>query len=854
MMTKKILSDHSYDSDKIQVLEGLESVRKNPGMYIGSTDEHGLHHLIYEVVDNSVDEALAGFCTRVEVTLNKDGTVTVVDNGRGIPVDLHEKYHKPGVELIMTMLYSGGKFDRKAYKVSGGLHGVGVSVVNALSTWLEVKVRRNGKEYYQKYQHGITACPLKIIGKATDTGTTVRFLPDPTIFETTEFNYDTVATRLREMAFLNAGLQIEITDQKNKKHDIFVYNGGVSEFVTFLNRNKTALHPNPIYFQDERHGMQAEVALQYTDGYTENIFSFANNINTYEGGTHLVGFKGALTRVFNDYAKHNKLIDDNDSLTGEDCREGLTAVVSVKVSAPQFEGQTKMKLGNSEVRGIVEGICSDKLAEFFEENPSVAHIIIEKAILSSKARDAARKARELTRRKGLLESTALPGKLADCSSREPDKSELYLVEGDSAGGCFSGDTQIALTDGRSLSFKQLVEEHNLGKRNFCYTIRHDGRIGIEEIKNPRVTKQDAEVIRIVLDNTQEIVCTPNHLFMLRDGSYKQAKELTKSDSLMPLRKKLSEIKKSITIKGYNQTYFKKTAGALRELYENQGSISEEAYDELRRSKNDHCLLKLSTFIDRFFNGDIQVATEAIANYNHKITDITPITERINVYDIEVPHTHNFALACGVFVHNSAKGARNREFQAILPLRGKILNVQKARMDKILKNEEILAMITAIGTGISEEFNIENARYHRIILMTDADVDGEHIRTLLLTFFFNYMRPIIEKGYLYIAQPPLYKISKGKTVEYAYNDRERNQIMKKLGNTGINIQRYKGLGEMNPEQLWETTMDPQRRMMLKVTIEDAMAAVDLFDVLMGEAVEPRKQFIEVHAKDVINLDI
>ena len=1071
MMAKKIISDHSYDSDKIQVLEGLESVRKNPGMYIGSTDERGLHHLIYEVVDNSVDEALAGFCTKVEVTLNKDGSATVDDNGRGIPVDLHEKYHKPGVELVMTMLYSGGKFDRKAYKVSGGLHGVGVSVVNALSTWLEVKVRRNGQEYYQKYEKGITACALKTLGKATDTGTTIRFLPDASIFETTEFNYDTVATRLREMAFLNAGLQIEITDQKNKKHDVFVYNGGVSEFVTFLNRNKTALHPNPIYFQDERDGMQAEVALQYTDGYTENIFSFANNINTYEGGTHLIGFKGALTRVFNDYAKSNKIIDDNDSLTGEDCREGLTAVISVKVSAPQFEGQTKMKLGNSEVRGIVEGICGDKLAEFFEENPSVAHIIIEKAILSSKARDAARKARELTRRKGLLESTALPGKLADCSSREPDKSELYLVEGDSAGGCFSGDTRIALADGRSLSFKELAEEHNQGKRNFCYTIRQDGCIGIEEIKNPRVTKQDAEVIKVVLDNKEEIVCTPDHLFMLRNGSFKQAKELIKSDSLMPLRRKLSEITKSITINGYelvfdprdnywvfthmlsdqwnitngvysqssrahkhhmdfnklnnnptnisrldierhlqlhrdfahktlhtqetikkcreihqspdfrqmmskkmsepkmremlskraksqwenskykefmvrkylefyksnkgyreknlqrlnvaqrthwtnqenreqqsqrtrnyyyknpearttlstiaktqwqddqlrawrsqktkdqwtpefrakrktayNQTYFKKTAGVLREIYENQGNISEEAYNELRRSRNDHSLLKLSTFINRFFSGDIQAATEAIANYNHKITDILPITERIDVYDIEIPHTHNFALASGVFVHNSAKGARNREFQAILPLRGKILNVQKARMDKILKNEEILAMITAIGTGISEEFNIENARYHRIILMTDADVDGEHIRTLLLTFFFNYMRPMIEKGYLYIAQPPLYKIQKGKTVEYAYSDRERNQIVKKIGNTGVNIQRYKGLGEMNPEQLWETTMDPQRRMMLKVTIEDAMAAVDLFDVLMGEAVEPRKQFIEAHAKDAINLDI
>jgi DNA gyrase subunit B len=637
MMTKKVDTDHSYDSDKIQVLEGLESVRKNPGMYIGSTDERGLHHLIYEVVDNSVDEALAGFCTKIEVSINKDGSATVADNGRGIPVDMHEKYHKPGVELVMTMLYSGGKFDRKAYRVSGGLHGVGVSVVNALSTWLETRVRRNGKEYYQKYQHGITVAPLKIIGKATDTGTTQRFIPDPDIFETVEFNYDTVATRLREMAFLNAGLQIDITDERTNKHESFIYNGGVSEFVTFLNRNKTPLHPAPIYFQDEREGMQAEVALQYTDGYTENIFSFANNINTFEGGTHLVGFKGALTRVFNDYAKANKLIDEKDSLTGEDCREGITAVVSVKVSSPQFEGQTKMKLGNSEVRGIVEGICGDKLAEFFEENPSVAHIILEKAILSQKARDAARKARELTRRKGLLESTALPGKLADCSSREPDKSEIYLVEGDSAGG-------------------------------------------------------------------------------------------------------------------------------------------------------------------------------------------------------------------------SAKGARNREFQAILPLRGKILNVEKARMDKILKNEEILAMITAVGTGIGEEFNIENARYHRVIIMTDADVDGEHIRMLLLTFFFRYMRPIIEKGYLYIAQPPLFKVQKGKTIEYAFSDRERNQIVKKLGETGINIQRYKGLGEMNPDQLWETTMDPTRRLMLKVTIEDAMEADQLFTALMGEVVEPRKQFIEAHAKDVINLDI
>jgi DNA gyrase subunit B len=637
MKGHKILLESSYDSDKIQVLEGLESVRKNPGMYIGSTDARGLHHLVYEVVDNSVDEALAGFCTNVHVVIQKNGAVSVADNGRGIPVDIHEKYKKPGVELVLTTLYSGGKFDGQAYKVSGGLHGVGVSVVNALSRWLEVKVRRNGKEYHQRYERGITVTALKIIGKAKDTGATVTFMPDKEIFETTEFDYDTIATRLREMAFLNAGLQIEVTDERTDKHEVFRYDGGVSEFVLHINKNKTPLHPKPIYLQGEKDSVQVEIAFQYTDGYTENIFTFANNINTIEGGTHLIGFKGALTRVMNDYGRKNKLYDENFGLSGEDSREGITAIISVKVRKPQFEGQTKSKLGNSEVKGIVESVVYEKLSEFFEENPPVAHVIIDKAVLSNKAREAARKARELTRRKGLLESSALPGKLADCSSRDPSQSEIYLVEGDSAGG-------------------------------------------------------------------------------------------------------------------------------------------------------------------------------------------------------------------------SAKQARDKEFQAILPLRGKILNVEKARMDKILKSEEILHLITAIGTGIAEEFNIENARYHRIILMTDADVDGEHIRTLLLTFFFRYMRPLIEKGYLYIAQPPLYKITKGKTVDYAYSEQERIQKAKQLGETGLGLQRYKGLGEMNPQQLWETTMDPACRMMLQVTIENAVEADELFTILMGEAVEPRKVFIEQHAKEVVNLDI
>lgn len=638
MNEEKSRENGSYDTDSIQVLEGLKAVKQNPAMYVGSTDERGLHHLVYEVVDNSIDEALAGFATRIIVSLNKDGSVTVIDDGRGIPVAMHKKYNKSGVELVMTTLHAGGKFDSKAYKVSGGLHGVGVSVVNALSSWLEAKVRRDGKEYYQKYDHGAAIASLKEIGNAEKSGTTITFLPDPEVFETVDIKYETVTARLKEQAFLNAGLEIEILDERSGQSDKFKYDGGISEFVQHINRNKTPLHPNPIFLKAEKKDVEVEIAIQYTDGYTENIFTFANNINTHEGGTHLSGFKGALTRVLNDYGRKNNLFEGIDfSLSGEDCREGITSIISVKVRKPQFEGQTKTKLGNSEVRGIVESLTNEKLSEFFEETPIVARTIIEKTVTASRAREAARKARELTRRKGLLESSALPGKLADCSSRDPSKTELYIVEGDSAGG-------------------------------------------------------------------------------------------------------------------------------------------------------------------------------------------------------------------------SAKQGRDREFQAILPLRGKILNVEKARMDKILKNNEILALITAIGTGIGEEFEVEKARYHKIIIMTDADVDGEHIRTLLLTFFFRYMRPLIEEGYLYIAQPPLYKLSKGKQVIYAYTEHERLEKIKEMGETGISMQRYKGLGEMNPNQLWETTMDPDNRMTLKVTVDDAVEADELFTILMGEKVEPRREFIEAHAKEVTNLDI
>ncbi len=638
MNNDKNVSSGNYDTDSITVLEGLKAVQQNPAMYVGSTDERGLHHLVYEVIDNSIDEALAGYATKITVKINKNDSVTVEDDGRGIPVSEHLKYKKSGLEIVMTMLHAGGKFDNKAYKVSGGLHGVGVSCVNGLSEWLEARVHRNGKEYIQKYDHGIPVSPVKEIGVSSKNGTIITFLPDNKIFETTDIKFDTISNRLEELAFLNAGLQLELTDERIDKTKIYRFDGGIREFVLYINRNKNMIHPDPIYLYAEKEDFEAEIAIQYTDGYTENIFTFVNNINTHEGGTHLSGFKSALTRVLNDYGKKNKMFPSEDfSLSGEDCREGITTIISCKVRHPQFEGQTKTKLGNSEVRGAIESLTNEKLSEFFEENPVVAKTILEKSINASRAREAARKARELTRRKGLLESSALPGKLADCSSNDPSNTELYIVEGDSAGG-------------------------------------------------------------------------------------------------------------------------------------------------------------------------------------------------------------------------SAKQGRDREFQAILPLRGKILNVEKARLDKILKSNEIITLITAIGTGIGEEFDIEKARYHKIIIMTDADVDGEHIRTLLLTFFFRYMKPLIEMGYLYIAQPPLYKLTKGKQTTYAYSEQEKLEKTKDTSETGIGIQRYKGLGEMNPDQLWETTMDPENRMTLMVTVEDAVRADELFTILMGEKVEPRREFIETHAKEVINLDI
>ena len=632
-----------YGASQIQILEGLEAVRKRPGMYIGSTSAKGLHHLVYEIVDNSVDEALAGYCDHIEVTINKDNSITVVDNGRGIPVGIQAKAHKPAVEVVFTILHAGGKFGGGGYKVSGGLHGVGASVVNALSEWLEVNVYVDGYEYYQRYERGKVMCELQKIGPTEKRGTTVHFLPDKEIFEETVFDYKVLKQRLREIAFLTKGLRISLTDVREEEPILssFHYEGGIREYVAYLNKANTPLYDEIIYCEGEKDGVLVEVALQHNDGYNENVYSFVNNITTPEGGTHLVGMRSALTKTFNDYARKNKLLKDNEqSLTGEDIREGLTAIVSIKIGEPQFEGQTKQKLGNSEARGAVESIVSDKLSVFLEQNPAIGKLIVEKSVMAQRARDAARKARDLTRRKGALDSMSLPGKLADCSDKDPAKCEIYIVEGDSAGG-------------------------------------------------------------------------------------------------------------------------------------------------------------------------------------------------------------------------SAKTARSRATQAILPLRGKILNVEKARLDKILVNNEIKAMITAFGTGIHEDFDITKLRYHKIIIMTDADVDGAHISTLLLTFLYRFMPDLIREGYVYLAKPPLYKIERNKKEWYAYSDDELNAILTEIGrDQNYKIQRYKGLGEMDAEQLWETTMDPERRILMRVSMDDAekVSIDETFSVLMGDKVEPRREFIEKNAKYVRNLDI
>ena len=821
-MAKKQEKKQGYGAENITVLEGLDPVRKRPGMYIGNTAGEGLHHLIWEVVDNGIDEAMAGHADTIEVRLLSEGKVSVSDNGRGIPVDKHKVTKKSALETVMTTLHAGGKFgEGGGYKVSGGLHGVGVSVVNALSKWMRSEVSRDKKLYAQEYKIGKAVGKVKVVGTSKSTGTKQIFLPDDSIFTVTEFNWDIVVNHLRQQAYLTKGIKINIyddRDDKNKKSYKYYFEGGIASYIKHLNKNNEVKQDEVFYINKEKDNINVEISFQYTNDYRESMYAFANNIHNPEGGSHLVGFKAALTRTLNKYARKNSFLKEKDqNLTSDDVREGLTAIVSVKLPDPQFEGQTKAKLGNVEVRPAVDSIFTEALEIFLEENPNDAKRILGKCIIAAQARMAARATRDAVLRKGALDGLTLPGKLSDCSSRNPKESELYIVEGDSAGGCFSGDTKVSLIDGRDLSFKELIKEDKKGKKNFCYTIKKDGKIGIEKIINPRITKKKAEVIKVILDNNEEIICTPDHKFMLRNGSYIQAKDLLKGQSLMPLNKKISEIKNRITIKGYE-----------------------------------------------------------IENYNHKVLKIEKLSKKIDVYDIEVPETHNFALASGIFVHNSAKQGRDRKFQAILPLRGKILNVERARLDRMLANNEIKSLIIALGTNIGEQFDIENLRYDRIIIMTDADVDGAHIRTLLLTLFYRHFPELVRNKKIYIAQPPLYKVQKGKQMEYVYNEDALVEVKKKFGiveeeleimededneegikttkKVKVNIQRYKGLGEMNPGQLWETTMDPETRLMKVVTIEEAARADEVFETLMGADVAPRKKFIQTHAKSVKNLDI
>ena len=798
--------ENGYGEQNIQILEGLEAVRVRPGMYIGATDQRGLHHLIYEVVDNSIDEVMAGYADTVTVTIHADSSVTIEDNGRGIPVEEH--HQRPGIstlEVVMTILHAGGKFGGGGYQISSGLHGVGVSVVNALSEWCQVDVKREGILYRQRYERGIAVTPLMDVDlvEEDDTGTITSFLPDLMVMETRDYSFEVLAQRFREMAYLNRGLTIALYDERSDREATFYFEGGLVSFVRYLNKNRGRIQSRPVSTDRTIDDVKVELAVQYNDSWTTTEFSFANGINTADGGMHITGFRSALTRSLNDYArKMNFLKEKDNNLTGDDVRQGLTAVVSVKMPNPQFEAQTKAKLNNAEVRPIVETVTAEMLTKYLEETPSEAKFIIEKCLTSARAREAARAARDLIQRKNALDTT-LPGKLADCSEKHADRCELYLVEGDSAGGCFSGDTLIALADGRSLSFKDLIGEQAEGKEHFGYTIRRDGKIGLERLINVRMTKAQAKVLRITLDNGESIICTPDHRFMLRDGSYKAAADLTPTDSLMPLYRKMSDMS------------------------------------------------------ERYFDGNAALAYQAVASYNHRITAIEWLEEEVEVYDLEVPGTHNFALASGVFVHNSAKQGRDRHFQAILPLRGKILNVERARLDKMLENQEIKNIITATGVGIGDQFNMAKLRYGRIVIMCDADVDGAHIRTLLLTFFFRYMEPLITGGHLYIAQPPLYHIRRGKQVLYVYTEEERDALIEqyKAEHNGKEpeVGRYKGLGEMNPETLWDTTMDPEKRTILRVDIEEAVEADKIFNMLMGDEVAPRKRFIESHAKSA-NLDV
>lgn len=1089
------MPNNTYTAKDITVLEGLEPVRKRPGMYIGSTDEKGLHHLLIEIFDNSLDEAIGVFAKNIRVLLSKDGTASISDDGRGIPTDLHAS-GVSALELAMTKLHAGGKFSQNAYQASGGLHGVGASAVNALSTNMQVLIKRNGKFFTQSYKVGKPDFKVKEISskEASDilpdyhkdfinhpSGTFTIFKPDPTIFKkTTEFDFSYIKKLIRERAYLVAKTHMHMRDERNDRNCNFFFESGIVSLLGHYNRTKKALH-EPIHIEgtytDNPYPIGVEVVMQYTDAYSENAESYVNTINTHDGGTHLTGFRTALSKVVKDYMAKNGMADDKkkETFTPDDLKEGLTAVVWVKMTSAetQFESQTKTKLNNPEAQSAVYQVVKPALETYLEEHPATAKSVIGKILLAARARMAARAARDAIVRKGALEGMTLPGKLADCQSKDPSLSELYIVEGDSAGGCFSANTKVALTDGRNLSFKELTKEARIGKQNYCYTIKKDGLIAIAPIKSPRITKQNTTVIKVVLDNGEKIICTPEHKFMLRNGFYKCARDLVPSDSLMPLLRKTSRLGKRITIEGYemvydpglhrwlfthvladeynlnkssyqksdgdqrhhldfnklnnnpdnikriskdehltlhrnildmtlhrpdvkmkvarlhqtadfrekirlamttpvmrkllskrakkqwenkdykefmmnkflefytsneeyrnknnkllnqeqkkywssdknkekqskrvtlffekhpeykellrnsslkqwanddlrlwrsektkeqwsegfrskrmatyNSTYLNKALSVLHQIYLDQKSIDKVVYQKQRKETNDKTLLRYETIQDRFFEGDERRLLEAVRNYNHRIKKVISLKKKIDVYDLEVEHTHNFALASGVFVHNSAKQGRDRATQAILPLKGKILNTERARLDKIIEFEELKDLIVALGVGIGESLNPDKLRYHRIIIMTDADVDGAHISTLLLTFFFRHLRPVVDGGYIYLAMPPLYKIAYNKNEKYVYSDEEKDKLISSLEvneKSRVNIQRYKGLGEMNPEQLWNTTMNPKTRMLKQVHIEDAAHADEVFSILMGEEVAPRKKFIQTHSK-LANLDI
>ncbi|MEK7149958.1 MAG: ATP-binding protein [Patescibacteria group bacterium] len=1071
-------ASESYSAKDIYILEGLEPVRKRPGMYIGSTGVDGLHHLIWEVFDNSIDEAMAGFAKNIKIELLKNNRVAVTDDGRGIPVDIHPQTKKSALETAATTLHAGGKFGGESYKVSGGLHGVGLSVVNALSVWMRAEVCRDNNLYVQEYKQGKPQFSVKKIGKCDRRGTKIIFDADPEIFSKIEYDIKKIVDHLRQQALLTKGIRIEIIDESGKApfYYSFYFEGGLISFIDYLNVSHKAIQKEVFYTNKNYENIDVEAAFVYNEENDARELSFANNIYTPDGGMHLTGFRSALTRVLNDYARNNNYLKESDeNLTGDDVREGLTAVVSVKLREPQFEGQTKARLGNPPARTAVESVVSESLKEFLEKYSLDARAVMEKCLLAQKARKAAKAAKDTVLRKGILEGLTLPGKLADCSTKNVEEGELFIVEGDSAGGCFDGDTKVALIDGRNLAFKELVKEYKQGKKNYCYTLGKNGDVEVAPILHPRKTKKNMEVVKVILDNQEEIICTPDHKFMLKNGGYKKAKDLENGNSLMPLYRQHSKIGNRITIKGYemvfspksnrwifthlladkhniengvyeknineaihhidfnklnnnpdnllrmsklehilyhskllektihredvkercrqirqtkefkekirnimmtpkmrkmlserareqwqneeyknymtskfldfyysneeyrnknnknlneaqkkywsddnnrakqsekvkeyfkkypenkkvlseisvkqwnnpelldwrkiktkeqwtlefrkkrkvayDKTYLNKALKVLSDIYRDNREIDKQKYDEIRKLTNDKSLIKYETVCQRFFGGDENQLNEAVIYFNHRVKSVTPLKEKIDVYDLEVLGTHNFALASGVFVHNSAKQGRDRRFQAILPLRGKILNVEKSRLDKMLLNNEIKSLVIALGTAISDSFNIENLRYGKIVIMTDADTDGAHIRTLLLTLFYRYFRLVIENGHLYIAQPPLYRVQVGKEIRYVYNDNQKDKIVKELTQgkkeTSANIQRYKGLGEMNPEQLWETTMNPEKRTLKAIVIEDAQEADRLFEILMSNQVEPRKQFIQSNATTVKNLDI